>query len=924
MTDKSALAQDASWIKTTCPYCGVGCGVEARTDEQGQWQIRGDDSHPSNYGALCSKGLALGDTLVSDGRLLAPQLNGLRTDWDTALDTVAGGLHQTIAEHGADSVAFYLSGQLLTEDYYVANKLMKGFIGSANVDTNSRLCMSSTVAGHKRAFGSDTVPGCYQDLEQADLLVITGSNLAWCHPVLYQRIKKVKQQRAAGDSPLKVVVVDPRVTATCEIADLHLALTPGTDVALFNGLLNYLASEQLIDEVYTGKHVEGLVAALNTAQQDSGDISALFTTLGQRLGVAPKDIEQFYCWFGETSRVVSLFSQGVNQSSRGTDKVNSIINCHLATGRIGQPGAGPFSVTGQPNAMGGREVGGLANTLAAHMEFGNEYHHELVSEFWQTSTLADKPGLKAVELFDAIDEGRIKAVWIMGTNPVASLPDADRIRRALLKCPLVIVSDCIEQTDTSRCADVLLPALGWGEKSGTVTNSERRISRQRSFMEPTGEARADWQLLCDVAKRMGFGQAFNFANEAEIFDEYARMTILDNEGKRDLDLTGLCSMDRDSYQQLTPQQWPVRQKQTTPVHQRLFTDGQFFTPSGKAQMIAVHSASEQVIGEGDFPLTLNTGRIRDQWHTMTRSGLSPRLAAHLPEPFVSVHPADGQQFNVLDQQLARVKSELGTVLARVMITEDVNPGELFMPIHWTGETASEGRVSSLIRPLVDPVSGQPELKKTPVKIMPWQGESEALLLVSRPLPDTFFSGNVFSGNTWAENDLAEIEYWVKQRLVGGHLYRIATRLAPEELVALLQKVLPEEGQEPGQLLSFSAPLAGCFRLVVLDNGQLQSAIVVAPNLAEQDMEWLQNMLEGPLSREHQLSLLMGEAQGALARGKLVCACKQVGEKQLCDAINDQQLDCVASLSKATGAGTGCGSCVPELQRLLDHQLAAMA
>ncbi|MCG8426123.1 MAG: molybdopterin-dependent oxidoreductase, partial [Chromatiales bacterium] len=460
-------------VKTTCPYCGVGCGVIVERSSDGSITVTGDKDHPANFGRLCSKGTALGQTLDLDNRLLTPRIGGHSVDWDEALNAVAAGFRSVIEEHGPDAVAFYVSGQLLTEDYYVANKLMKGFIGSANIDTNSRLCMSSSVAGHKRAFGSDTVPCSYEDLEIADLIVLVGSNTAWCHPVLFQRIRQAKKERPA----MKVVVIDPRKTDTCDIADLHLPLKPGTDITLFNGLLDYLDREDSIDWEFIINATQGLQDALIAARTNNHPV----VTTARETGLCHKSIQQFYTWFSQTEKVVTVYSQGVNQWSCGTDKVNAIINCHLATGRIGKPGMGPFSFTGQPNAMGGREVGGLANQLAAHMDFTDEAI-DSVKRFWQSNTVATKPGLKAVDLFEAIERGKVKAIWIMATNPAVSLPEADRFREALRECQLVVVSDCVDNTDTAACADILLPATTWGEKDGTVTSSERRISRQRNFL----------------------------------------------------------------------------------------------------------------------------------------------------------------------------------------------------------------------------------------------------------------------------------------------------------------------------------------------------------------------------------------------------------------------------------------------------------
>jgi assimilatory nitrate reductase (NADH) alpha subunit apoprotein (EC 1.7.1.1) len=502
----------AATVDTTCPYCGVGCGVRVSVDANGV-KVGGDPAHPANRGRLCVKGSSLGETLGLEGRLLQPQqrVDGAfqERDWDTALDAVARGFAETIAEHGPDSVALYVSGQLLTEDYYVANKLMKGYLGSANIDTNSRLCMASAVAGYKRAFGEDVVPVSYDDVEQADLVVLVGSNLAWCHPVLYQRLAAARAARPE----MKVVVIDPRHTATCAQADLHLPLASGSDVMLFAGLLVYLEEHGVVDAGFLSDHTLGASGALRAARSAAPNVASVAAACDlpvERLG-------EFYRLFAGTERVVTLFSQGVNQSSSGTDKVNAIINCHLLSGRIGRPGMGPFSITGQPNAMGGREVGGLANQLAAHLDLENAGHRALVQGFWNSPLIAERPGLKAVELFDAVHDGRIKALWIIATNPVVSLPQADRVKEALQRCPLVVVSDVVADTETTRLAHWRLPAAAWGEKEGTVTNSERVISRQRAFRTAPGEARPDWWMLAQVGRRLGHEAAFDYLDARAVF-----------------------------------------------------------------------------------------------------------------------------------------------------------------------------------------------------------------------------------------------------------------------------------------------------------------------------------------------------------------------------------------------------------------------
>lgn len=673
------------WIKTTCAYCGVGCGVEARPKLTGELEIRGDQSHPSNYGKLCTKGIALGDTIIHDGRILAPtkksQTGDQQTDdeelnWENATQMVAEQFTQAIERYGPDSVAFYVSGQLLTEDYYVANKLIKGFIGTSNIDSNSRLCMASSVVGHKRAFGSDSVPVCYEDLEHAEMIVMVGSNLAWCHPVLFQRLRSAKQ----NNPELKIVVIDPRETESCTIADYHLALKSGSDVALFNGLLSFLSRHNYLDQDFIQSHTNQL-ESLTAAESDSDLLEAA-------TGLTQSELMRFFKDFSTTSNVVTVYSQGVNQSSIGSDKVNSILNCHLASGKIGQVGSGPFSVTGQPNAMGGREVGALANTLASHMEFDNPEHHALISNFWQTENLATKPGLKAVDLFDAMAEGKIKAVWIMATNPMVSLPDSAKIKKALKTCPFVVVSDCIADTETTRMADLVLPAQGWSEKSGTLTNSERRISRQRRIMPSPGMAKPDWWIISQVACKMGYRDAFTYRHEGEIFREYAELSTQGNRnGERDFTLIGLTQLDEQGYSQLVPQQWPVTQVQKEVINQRLFSDGHFYTPDNKANFVPVRHQPPKTTCDSRYPLLLNTGRTRDQWHTMSRTGLSARLGEHKSEPYVQIHPKTAKEHSVQRNQMIKLHNAHGECLARAEITEQIQPNQLFMPIHWNNATA---------------------------------------------------------------------------------------------------------------------------------------------------------------------------------------------------------------------------------------------
>ncbi|MGL4281451.1 MAG: molybdopterin-dependent oxidoreductase, partial [Albidovulum sp.] len=563
----------------------------ARSD--GAVSIAGDPEHPANFGRLCSKGTALAETVGLAGRLLSPRILGHEASWDEALGLVAQRFSDTIAEHGPDAVAFYVSGQMLTEDYYAANKLMKGYIGSANIDTNSRLCMASSVAGHRRAFGSDTVPGLYEDLEEADLIVLVGSNLAWCHPVLYQRIAAAKARRPS----MRLVVVDPRRAATSDLADLHLPIAPGADAVLFNVLLAEIARRGAVEKSFAA-HINGF----------EGTLAASHEVDPAATGLASADLAAFLdLWIG-TEKTVTVYSQGINQSESGTDKVNAILNCHLATGRIGRPGMGPFSVTGQPNAMGGREVGGLANMLACHLEIENPAHRAAVQGFWQSPRMAEKPGLKAVDMFRAVEEGRIKALWIIHTNPAVTMPDADRVAKAIAGCDFTVVSEVTGATDTARLAHVLLPAAAWGEKDGTVTNSERRISRQRPFRPAPGHLRPDWKIIAEVAQGMGFS-GFDWSGPDAIFAEYAALSGIAGTLGSDFDISDHAGIGKAAYDDLRPFLWPANPRRRGG---RFFADGRFHTPDGKARMIPVVPRVPEP-AHPVFPFRLNTGRIRDQW-----------------------------------------------------------------------------------------------------------------------------------------------------------------------------------------------------------------------------------------------------------------------------------------------------------------------
>jgi assimilatory nitrate reductase catalytic subunit len=843
-------------IKTTCPYCGVGCGIIATPTGERSLQIKGDPDHPANRGKLCSKGTHLGETLGLKGRLLYPEVGGERVDWDSALDAVAKGFREAIDTYGPDSVAIYGSGQLLTEDYYAANKLMKGYIGTANIDTNSRLCMASAVVAHNRAFGEDVVPVSYDDIDAAELIVLVGSNTAWCHPIIWQRIEAARESNGT-----KLVVIDPRRTETAAGADLHLPIRLDGDTALFNAALAEMKVRGLIDEDYLAQHVvvpEGFWDALCSPMQNE-DLTGLDTN---RLAT-------FFDLLATHSRTLTIFSMGANQSVGGVDKGNAIINLHLATGRIGKPGAGPFSITGQPNAMGGREVGGLATTLAVHMGFSEE-ERTAAQRFWNSPVIAPGPGLKAVDLFRAVDSGQIKALWIMATNPAVSMPDAGFVRAAIAKCPLVIVSDIIADTDTAKLAHIKLPALGWGEKDGTVTNSERVISRQRAVFAAPGEQRADWSIIADVAQKMGFSDGFNWASNADIFAEYAAMTRACNTGKR-----ALVVPDPVDYDSMPPFQWGGGYP---------FADGRYSHPDGKARLVPV----KPILPSRDA-LLLNTGRYRDQWHTMTRTGLSPRLSQHRREPLLEIHPQDAATSGLIDRSFAEVESISGKSRFRVNVTEGQRPGELFAPMHWTDQLASDGRANRSVTPEVDPLSGQPGFKKSAVRIAPFAADWRGFL-VTRERPR--FAADIF---------------WTASRLSEGWLIELAG-LGPIDAKALL----PE-----GEILEAFDKARGTRRIAVrTDDGTLAAALFLTRSGTLPDRDWIAAQLSTDAASAPEL-LAGRPATPAPDRGPIVCVCFDVGTKTILGAISDQRLTSVEGVGTALNAGTNCGSCRPAIRALLE-------
>ena len=894
----NAVSTAIPTVQTTCPYCGVGCGVLASPEGAGSAQIAGDRDHPANFGRLCSKGSALGETVSLDGRLLHPMLRTRsgsyeRVTWDTALDRVTDGFQTILNSRGPDALAFYLSGQLLTEDYYVANKLMKGFLGSPHVDTNSRLCMASSVAGHKRAFGGDVVPGSYRDLDTADLIVLVGSNTSWCHPVLFQRMLANRAERGA-----KLIVIDPRRTSTAEEADLFLPIAPGMDTVLFAHLLREIVARRAMAQDYVDAHTLGLSEALSAAKSIAPDLK----TVAQRTGIPAKDIEAFCDLWISTEKTVTAWSQGVNQSAQGTDKVDAIINCHLATGRIGTQGLGPLSLTGQPNAMGGREVGGLANMLAAHMGYApNDI--DRVRRFWNAPRMAGREGLKAVQMFDAIEQGQIGALWVMATNPAVSLPRADQALAALGKLDLFVVSEVLASNDTLNAgAHVLLPAAAWGEKDGTVTNSERRISRQRAFLPWPGEARPDWWIVAEVGKRLGFSDAFDYPNAAAIFREHAALSGFENDGARGFDIGGLKDLTDRAYEKLQPVQWPVRDPKGT-ADKSLFADGAFIHGDGKARFIATQEPSLAVATDAAYPLMLNTGRVRDQWHTMTRTGKSPRLAMHLPEPFLSLHPQDAAEHGIEDGGLTKVTSRHGFATLRARVDDGQARGTAFAPIHWSAETSSGGRVGALVQPATDPFSGQPELKATPIRVEPIHMARQGFLIARE------------------SQDLPRDWWWSKVALSGGGGWLLASNRPLSDEAAWFDQHFAD-----CEIADFVDTPHERYRAAAFRDGRLVGALFLEPGEGLAGFDAVKSLLAAETleASQRRLALCGRDASGAADAGPLVCACFGVAASKIRDAITSGAATDVAAIGALLKAGTNCGSCVPELRRIVANQHKALA
>ncbi|CAL93564.1 nitrate reductase [Azoarcus olearius] len=904
------LGLKANETRSVCCYCGTGCGVIVERDGGRITGVRGDPAHPANFGRLCTKGSTLHLAAAPGGRALYPELRSTRADsrrrvgWDEALDTAADRFAVIIREHGPDAVAFYISGQLLTEDYYVFNKLARALVGTNNIDSNSRLCMSSAVAGYKGTLGTDSVPASYEDLALADHLLITGANPAWAHPIVFRRIEEAK--RANPD--LFITVIDPRRTETAEFADLHLQIAPGTDVLLYNAMLHVLLWEDLIDRDFIRDHTSGFDAL----REQLADCSP--AKIAGLCGVPADKIVEAARRFGKARGAVSLWCQGLNQSHHGVANNSALIHLHLATGQIGRPGAGPFSLTGQPNAMGGREVGAMATILPAHRDPANADDRADLARLWGVPALPEAPGLAAVQMFDAIGEGRIKAVWIACTNPAQSLPDQDKVRAALDKAEFVVVQEAFADTETVPYADLLLPAASWGEKSGSVTNSERRVSRVRGVVPAPGEARPDWAIAADFARRLqarlapAAAAGFDWADEAAVFAEHVSLSA-----GRDCDMSGL------SYgvlEALGPQQWPYPQGAGggTP---RLFTDGRFNTADGRARFnpvgFPVRHAPLPEPTDAAHPFVLTTGRLRDQWHGMSRTGKVAALWGHTPRAEVAVNPADLDRRGLAAGQLVKVASRRGALVLPVAADSGVAPGQAWIPMHWGGATLAQSGTNLVTSAATDPVSKQPALKQAAVSIAPvdfgwraaWAAQArdgaEAVAWMAALQPRLAAFG-------YAALSLAGRERSVVVLQVAD------TAPAPAERLADIDQLFGCVAEDHA-VLAFRDSRRGIDKRARIADGTLVAIRLVgevaaadwliAAIVAGEPAEPLRPWLFAPLSRP----------PAGLARAeRTVCNCFGIGEQQIREAIGGgADLD---ALQGALKCGTACGSCLPALRRMV--------
>jgi assimilatory nitrate reductase catalytic subunit len=889
--------------RSTCCYCGVGCGVIIQSEGDRIVGVKGDPDHPANFGRLCTKGSTLHLSARMEGRALYPELRRNRSEarqrasWDDTLDYLADRFAEIVREHGPDSVAFYISGQLLTEDYYVFNKLSKGLIGTNNVDTNSRLCMSSAVAGYKTTLGADAPPACYEDIDHTGCLFIAGSNTAFAHPIIFRRIEDAKKR----NPDMKIVVVDPRRTDTAQFADLYLPIQPGTDVALFNGILHLLLWDGMVDMSYINAHTEGFDALKTTVREYTPSMVAGIC------GIREEDLITAAKWFGQ-GPTLSMYCMGLNQSSSGTDKSGALINLHLATGQIGKPGAGPLSLTGQPNAMGGREVGGMANLLSAHRDLANPEHRAEVARLWNVDDVPAQPGKPAVEMFEAINKGEIKAVWIACTNPAQSMPDLNNVRDALEKAELVVVQEAFRNTDTAPYADVLLPATTWGEKEGTVTNTERRITHVRPAVNAPGEARNDWDIAVDFARRLGkrlnngrdADALFPYATPEDVFDEHRESTR-----GRDLDITGL---SYDVLDQQGPQQWPFPEGATS-GRARLYSDGVFEKPGGKAIFANVQYRPTAEKTDARYPLHLITGRLRDQWHGMSRTGNVPQLFNHVEEPILSMNASDMDRRDIASGDLVKVTSRRGTLVLRAQQSEEVQPAQTFIPMHWGSQYMNGLGCNSLTIPAVDPVSKQPELKHAAIKVeklnLPWQ------MVAMRRCDDLTVLDRV--------RELLECFEYASCGLYGRNpgivILRAAHQQAPDKaMIQHLDELL--DMMDASKTISYNDPKRNISKRILVENGEVIGLRLLGETLAA---GWLKEvMVQGRLTdelRRWALAPLSAPPIGGKSRGRIVCNCLDVSESEIQATIAEGGAT-LESLQSRLKCGTECGSCVPELRRLV--------
>ena len=914
--------------RSTCPYCGVGCGVIIESDGQHITGVSGDPDHPANFGRLCTKGSTLHLTaaplLQQQTRLLQPMRRAERggaltaVTWANALDEVAQRFASTVQNHGPDAVGLYISGQLLTEDYYVFNKLGKGLIGTNNVDTNSRLCMSSAVAGYKASLGSDAVPCNYDDIALAQTIFITGSNMAWAHPVLFRRLEDARR----ANPGMKVIVADPRRTETAESADLFLQLLPGTDVMLHHAMLHVLLWEDLVDRAFIAAHTSGFDALRDRVREFTPAHAA------KVCGLKADDIVTAARWFASNTPTLSLYCQGLNQSSSGTDKNSTLINLHLATGQIGKPGAGPLSLTGQPNAMGGREVGGLANLLSAHRDLANPQHRAEVAALWGVTDVPAKPGKSAVEMFQAAADGEIKALWIACTNPAQSMPDQATVRRALQRCEFVVLQEAYASTATAAYADVLLPATTWGEKDGSVTNSERRISRVRAALPALGEARDDWAIARDVAQRlehllpsrrvaaMASQSMFNYANAESVWNEHRESTR-----GRDLDITGLNYAKLDQ-----PQLWPYPQGATQGT-ERLYTDARFATPDRRAHFVAPAWKPTAEQRDARFPVSLTTGRLRDQWHGMSRSGTLGRLFAHSPEPAVQMHPQELARRHWRDGDLVRIHSRRGELVLPVQASDGVLPAQAFIAMHWGSEFVSGAGVNALTSPALCPRSRQPELKHAAVRVedarLPWQVVAAAWL----PEASWFAVRERLRALMPAFGFACCVPFGREPSGRVGLLFRAATTavLTPEvmaQLEAAMQLC-------DGPVLRYADPRRGHRRAMRLfDDGTL-AAFMLAGDARAQGwvLDLLQQNLNAAAFGRALLAASPRPPQPVAPRSAQVCACHDISEERIVTTLatceGDAQMR-LQQLQQSLRCGTECGSCLPAVKGLVARHAALEA